>query len=174
MAFTKSGWYTQALLYQLLGTAMTGGTLNMTGNDANNKISLHSSSGNDYAVELATGGATSAIAWVSTNEVTGTGWLTGGVTLSTAASGSTSVVTTFAQGGSGPYYLQYSWTNPLAVSGTTLTGVYGSILYSNAITAPVAKPMLLLLCFGAAYSTVSGVFGITPSGSGLSQITLTA
>jgi hypothetical protein len=174
MAFTKSGWYTQALLYQLLGTAQTGGTLNLTGNDASNKISLHSSSGTDYASELATGGATAAIAWVSTNEVTGTGWASGGVLLSTAAAGSTSVVTTFAQGGAGPYYLQYSWTNPLAVSGTTLTSVYGSIIYSNVITAPVNKPMLLVLCFGAAYSTVSGVFGITPSGSGLSQITLTA
>jgi hypothetical protein len=174
MAFTKSGWYTQALLYQLLGTAQTGGTLNLTGNDANNKISLHSSSGTDYSTELATGGATAAIAWVSTNEVTGTGWVTGGVTLSTAAAGSTSVTTTFAQGGAGPYYLQYSWTNPLAVSGTTLSGVYGCIIYSNVITAPVNKPMLLLLCFGASYSTVSGVFGITPSGSGLSQITLTA
>src|SRR6516162_4210034 len=174
MPFTKSGWYTQALLYQLLGTAQTGGTLNLTGNDANNKISLHSSSGTDYSAELATGGATAAIAWVSTNEITGTGWATGGVTLSTAATGSTSVTTTFAIGGAGPYYLQYSWTNPLAVASTTLTGVYGCILYANGITAPVAKPMLLLLCFGASYSTVSGVFGITPSGSGLSQITLTA
>ena len=176
MPFTKSGWYLQSLLYSMNATAMTGtpAAIALTGQDANNKISLHRSSGTDYATELATGGATAAIAWVNTNEVTGTGWATGGVTLSTAATGSTSVTTTFAIGGAGPYYLQYSWTNPLAVASTTLTGVYGCILYANGITAPVAKPMLLLLCFGASYSTVSGVFGITPSGSGLSQITLTA
>jgi len=151
MPFTKSGWYLQSLLYSMNATAMTGtpAAIALTGQDANNKISLHSSSGTDYATELATGGAT-------------------------AATGSTSVTTTFAIGGAGPYYLQYSWTNPLAVASTTLTGVYGCILYANGITAPVAKPMLLLLCFGASYSTVSGVFGITPSGSGLSQITLTA
>jgi hypothetical protein len=176
MAFTKSGWYLQSLLYSMNATAMTGtpAAIALTGQDANNKISLHSSAGNDYAVELATGGATAAIAWANTNEITGTGWATGGVVLSTAATGGTSVTTTFAIGGAGPYYLQYSWTNPLAVSGTTLTGVYGSIIYANGITAPVNKPMLIVLCFGASYSTVSGVFGITPSGSGLSQITLTA
>jgi hypothetical protein len=177
MAFTKSGWYLQSLLYSMLATAQTGtpAAIALTGQDANNKISLHSSTGTDYTTELATGGTTTAIAWVNTNEVTGTGWATGGPTLSVAAAGSTSVTTTFAIGGAGPYYLQYSWTNPLAVSGTTLTGVAGCIIYANGITAPVNKPMLLLLCFGGStYSTVSGVFGITPSGSGLSQITLTA
>jgi hypothetical protein len=176
MPFAKSGWYLQSLLYSMNATAMTGTptAIALTGQDANNKISLHSSAGTDYAAELATGGATAAIAWVNTNEITGTGWSTGGVTLSTAASGGTTVTTTFAIGGAGPYYLQYSWTNPLAVANTTLTGVYGSIIYANGITAPVAKPMLLVLCFGASYNTVAGVFGITPSGSGLSQITLTA
>jgi hypothetical protein len=176
MPFAKSGWYLQSLLYAMNATAMTGTptAVALTGQDANNKISLHSSSGTDYAAELATGGAAGAIAWVNTNEVTGTGWASGGVVMNVAAAGGTSVVTTFAIGGAGPYYLQYSWTNPLAVSGTTLSGVYGCIIYANGITAPVAKPMLLVLCFAASYSTVAGVFGITPSGSGLSQITLTA
>ena len=65
-----------------------------------------------------------------------------------------------------------SWTNPLAVSGTTLTGAGGCIIYAHPLTSP-SIPMVLSLCFGSAYSTVNGVFGITPSGSGLSQLTLT-
>lgn len=175
MAFTKSGWYTQSLFYMMSGTAQTGSPAAIlpTGQDATNYISLHSISGTDYTAELATGGATTTIAWVNTNEISGTGWATGGVQLSVAAAGATSVTTTFAQGGSGPYYLQYSWTNALSVPSTTLTGIYGAIIYAHGITAPVNKPMLLVLCFGTSYSTVAGTFGITPSGSGLSQLTLT-
>lgn len=175
--FSKSGWYTQSLLYSMLGTVQTGTptAMSLTGTTTDNNmyLSLHNSSGTDYATELATGGATTTTAWVNTNEVTGTGWATGGVELGTAASGS-SVTTTFVQGGAGPFYLQYGWTNPLAVTGTTLTGIYGCIIYWHGITAPVSKPMLLVLCFGTAYNTVAGTFGITPSGSGLSQLTLTA
>jgi hypothetical protein len=179
MAYAKSAWYTQSLLYALTGATMTGSPAAMTwpvgsGNDQYQYISLHNSSGSDYAVELAYGGVTTAVAWVNTNEVTGTGWVTGGVQLSVAAAGATSVASTFTQFGSGPYGLEYNWANPLSVASTTLTGVYGCLLYWHGITAPVSKPMFLDLCFGAAYNTVAGTFGITPSGSGLSQLTLTA
>jgi hypothetical protein len=141
-------------------------------NDTHQFLSLHSSSGTDYSGELAYGGATTAIAWVNTNEVTGTNWATGGVELGTAASGG-SVTSTFSQTGSGPYSLTYTWASGLAVANTTLTGVYGCIMYWSAITAPVDLPMFLELCFGTAYATVAGTFGITPSGSGLSVLTLT-
>jgi hypothetical protein len=175
MAFTKSGWYTQSLLYTLAQTTMTGSptTMALTGDDATNYLSLHNSSGTDYSAELAVGGATTTTAWVNTNEITvGTGYTSGGWQLSTAANGG-SVATALAQFGSGPYGIQYSWTNPLSVPSTTLSGIYGCIIYAHGITAPVSKPMLLVLCFGTAYATVAGTFGITPSGSGLSQLTLT-
>jgi hypothetical protein len=179
MAYAKSAWYTQSLLYALTGATMTGSPTTMTwpvgsGNDQYQYLSLHSSSGTDYTTgELQYGAATTTIAWVNTNEITGTGWATGGVQLSTAAAGS-SVASTFSQFGSGPYGLEYNWANPLSVASTTLTGVYGCIMYWHGITAPVSKPMFLELCFGSAYNTVAGTFGITPSGSGLSQLTLTA
>jgi hypothetical protein len=179
MVYAKSAWYTQSLLYALTGAAMTGSPSTMTwpvgsGNDQYQYLSLHSSSGTDYTTgELQYGAATTTIAWVNTNEITGTGWATGGVQLSTAAAGS-SVASTFSQFGSGPYGLEYNWANPLSVASTTLTGVYGCIMYWHGITAPVSKPMFLELCFGSAYNTVAGTFGITPSGSGLSQLTLTA
>ena len=176
MAFTKSGWYTQSLLYMLSGTAMTGGaaTMLITGQDGQTYLSLHNATGTDYTTELATGGATTTIAWVNTNEVTGTGWATGGVLLSTAASGS-SVTTTMVQTTpTGPCALTYSWTNNLSVTGTTLSTVAGCILYNHSASSPVSKPMILVLAFGSSYNTVSGTFGITPSGTGLSVLTLTA
>lgn len=170
MAYTKSGWYTNTLLAQLTAVAETPASINWT--LATYKISL-------LVYASVTDGSspvqyqTVTQAWVNTFEGTGTGWATTGVLLSAAAAGSTSVVPTATLFGSSPYGIQYSWTNPLAVSGTTLTGVGGCIIYCDPLTAPIVKPMLLGLCFGAAYSTVAGVFGITPSGSGLSQITLT-
>jgi hypothetical protein len=180
MAYSKSGWYTQSLLYMFQDTAMTGGTstLEMTGQDSQNYLSLLGTGGTDYSGVLNTGAATTGIAWAGGTgtpnyEVYGTGWATGGVQLSTAAGGS-SVTTTFTQTGSGPYALTYSWTNNLSVTGTTLTGVYGFIVYNHAATSPVTKPMLLTIYVGTGYNTVAGTFGITPSGTGLSVLTLTA
>ena len=179
---TKSGWYTQSLLYILQGTVMTGGTTPMViasaGMDSQNYISLIGNGGTDYTAILNTTAAGASIAWAGGSgspnyEIFGTGWATGGIALSAAAAGSTSVTTTCVQTGAGPGLLTYSWTNPLSVTGTTLTGVYGFIIYNHAATAPVTKPMILLIYVGTGYNTVSGTFGITPSGSGLSQLTLT-
>jgi hypothetical protein len=170
MAYTKSGWYTNSVLAMMLGTAQTGGALQMT--LATYKVSLlvyASVTDGSSPVQF----QTTTQAWVNTFEATGTGWATGGVLLSAAATGSTSVVPTCALFGASPYGIQYSWTNPLSVAGTTLTGVGGMIIYAAPDTAPINAPMLVSICFGAAYSTVAGVFGVTPSGSGLSQLTLT-
>ena len=171
MAYTKSGWYTNSFLAALLATAQTGtGGLNYS--LATWKVSLltfASVTDGSSPVQF----QTTTQAWVSTFENTGTGWVTGGLTLATAAAGSSSVVPTVTLGGASPYYVQYSWTNPLSVAGTTLTGVGGMIIYADPLSAPIVKPMILEIAFGASYSTVAGTFGVTPSGSGLSQITLT-
>jgi hypothetical protein len=112
---------------------------------------------------------------VNTDEVTGTGWATGGPLLNAAAAGSGDVVETcVSSGGTASVGLiTYSWTNPLSVAGTTLTGIFGFIIYFSAITASVSKPCLLTIYVGTGYNTVAGTFGITPSGTGLSQLTLT-
>jgi hypothetical protein len=176
MAYSKSGWFTDTLLAVLTSVSQTGtpsGVISLTGSttDNNTYLSLVSSSATDYSSPVATG--SSSPAWANTDEITGTGWATGGVELGTAASGS-SVTTTLTQTGSGPYALTYSWTNPLSVTGTTLTGVYGFITYFKNISAPVSKPELLTIYVGTGYNTVAGTFGITPSGTGLSVLTLTA
>jgi hypothetical protein len=175
---TKSGWYTETFL-AALGNAVdvqtgTPTVISLTGEDANLKLSLYSSLASDGSAPLVFSSATPG--WANTFEVTGTGWVTGGVQLSTAAGGS-SVASALTQFGSSPYGVQYSWGSALSVPSTTLSAVYGCIVYFPSITAGtglnVSKPMLLSLCFGTAYATVAGTFGITPSGSGLSQLTLT-
>lgn len=175
MAYSKSGWYLHTLMDMFTNVTETGTPTKITlaGNSANEKLSLVSSAATDYAAPVAVGSATPA--WVNTNEITGTGWATGGVLLSTAAAGSTDVVETCTSSGgtSSAGLITYSWTNPLSVAGTTLTGINGFIIYFSNITASVNKPCLLTIFVGVGYNTVSGTFGITPSGSGLSQFTLT-
>jgi len=175
MAYSKSGWYLHTLMDMLTNVTETGTPTKITlaGNSANEKLSLVSSAATDYAAPVAVGNASPA--WVNTNEITGTGWATGGVTLSTAAAGSTDVVETCASsaGTSSAGLITYSWTNPLSVASTTLTGIYGFIIYFPSITASISKPCLLTIYVGTGYNTVNGTFGITPSGTGLSQLTLT-
>lgn len=174
MTWSQSGWYTETLHDVLTDVTQTGNPnpLTLTGADAYMYLSLLSSSPTAYTDPVAYGG--SAPNWDTTDEVTGTNWSTGGVQLSTAAGGS-SVTTTLTRGGSGPYTLIYSWTNALSVASTTIsTAIYGCIIYFEAVTTSShAKPNLLALYFGTGYTTVSGTFGITPSGSGLSVLTLT-
>ena len=169
MAITKSGWYVNTLLAGLTAVAETGaGGMNVA--LATNKVSLVLNTASDASAPLLFGSTTQA--WVNTFEATGTGWVTGGVALSTTNLGGSGVPQLTISAGT-PWYLQYSWTAGLAVSGTTLTNVYGMIVYCAVLTAPIVAPNLLFITFGAAYNTVAGVFGVTPSGSGLSQITLT-
>jgi hypothetical protein len=176
MAYSKSGWYLHTLMDMFTNVTETGTPTHITlaGNSANEKLSLVSNAATDYAAPVAVGNASPA--WVSTDEITGTGWVTGGVLLSTAAAVSTDVVETCASSGgtASPGLVTYSWTNPLSVASTTLTGIFGFIIYFSNITASVSKPCLLTIYVGTGYNTVAGTFGITPSGSGLSQLTLTA
>jgi hypothetical protein len=175
MAYSKSGWYLHTLMDMFTNVTETGTPTKVTlaGNSANEKLSLVSNAATDYAAPVAVGNASPA--WVSTDEVTGTGWATGGVLLSTAAAASGDVVETCASSGgtASAGLITYSWTNPLSVTGTTLTGIYGFIIYFVNISASVSKPCLLTIYVGTGYNTVAGTFGITPSGSGLSQLTLT-
>jgi hypothetical protein len=169
--WSSSGWYTDSLLAALTAVSQTGGTLSLTGQDSSEYLSLVNQTATQYTAPVAYG--SSSPAWVNTNEVTGTGWATGGVQLSTAAAGG-SVSDSFTQTGSGPYTLTYTWGSNLSVTGTTLTGVYGFIIYNHAISSPVSKPCILAIYVGTGYNTVAGTFGITPSGTGLSVLTLTA
>jgi hypothetical protein len=171
----QSGFYLQTIIAALTGVSQTTGSINLLTSSAQN-LSLVTGTAVSYTTApLQYGGSVANTAWVNTNEITpGTGYVSGGWLLSTAYS-TADVIPTTTITGSGPYVLTYTWTHPVTVATTTISGIYGCIIYNNAITAPAAKPMYLALYFGStAYATVAGTFGITPSGSGLAAITLTA
>jgi hypothetical protein len=170
MAYTKSGLYLHTFQEVLKATALTGtGGFNLTLNTW--KLALVSSSVTDGSSPVNFSTATPS--WVNTNEVTGTGWSTGGILLSALAAGSTSAVATLAEGTTGS--LRYDHTNDTSVATTTLTNVQGCTIYADPLTAPsdMADAMVVNVCFGSAYSTVAGTFAITWAATGIFEIDMT-
>lgn len=169
MAFTKSGLYLHTFHEVLVGTSLTGGPLNLT--LATYKLALVSSAATDGSSPV--NFSTTDSHWVNTNEVSGTGWATGGILLSALAAGGTSAVPTFAEGTTGS--LRYAHTNNASVATTTLTNAAGCIIYADPITAPadMVDAMIVEVNFGGAYSTVAGTFAITWAATGIFEIDLT-
>jgi hypothetical protein len=169
MAFTKSGLYLHTFGEILKGTSITGGPVNLTATTP--KLSLLSSSVTDGSSPV--NFSTTDSHWVSTNEVTGTGWVTGGIACSALAAGGTSAVPTFAEGTTGS--LRYDHTNDTSVASTTLSNVQGCIIYYDAATAPadLTDAMIVEVCFGSAYNTVAGTFAIQWAATGIFEIDLT-
>jgi hypothetical protein len=89
-----------------------------------------------------------------TNEVTGTGYTTGGELLASPTWTIGSGFATFD-------------ANDVSLSTTTLTGVRGVELFDDTVTG---KPLLAAVTFGADYNTTAGTFAITWSGSGIFRI----
>ena len=108
--------------------------------------------------------------WNSTNEVSGTGWASGGVLLSAAAAGATSTAPTLTESPTGS--MMYDM-NDIAVSSTTLTNARAAQIYADALTTPTADPIIVLINFGADFSTSNGTFGIQWAATGVFAIDLT-
>ena len=172
MAFTASGIYLVPIMEALKATAATpSGATGLNYTVATAKIALHNNSLTQGTAPINYSAASPN--WANTNEVSGTGWAAGGVVLSAAAAGSTSVVPTLTEGTTGS--IRYNFTNPVSVASTTLAAVRGCIIYLDAITAPatLVDAMMVAITFAADYSTTNGTFGLTPSGTGLYEIDIT-
>ena len=90
------------------------------------------------------------------NEVTGTNWASGGVALTGTGLSAASGVLTFD-------------ATDVSVATTTLTNARGYLLYADALAGNNA---ILLVDFGADYSTVAGTFAIVWNASGIFTIDL--
>jgi hypothetical protein len=170
MAFTNSGLYLTPMMEMLKDTAITGtGGGNYT--LATAKIALISNAATQGTAPLNFSATTAT--WANTNEVSGTGWAAGGVLLSAAAAGATSVVPTLAEGTTGS--IRYDHTNDVSVASTTLTNARGCIIYLDSITAPAAlvDAMMVAVTFGADYSTTAGTFGIQWAATGIWELDVT-
>lgn len=157
MAVTASGLYVQNFIDELDATNV-GLDFSLT----THRLSLLSNT--------ATPNFDTDVTWTNTNEVTGTGWATPGVLLSAAAAGATSTAPTVTVSPTGT--LMYDM-NDVAVSGTTITNARAVRLYADALTTPTADALLLLINFGADFSTNNGTFGIQFAGTGVFALDLT-
>jgi hypothetical protein len=109
-----------------------------------------------------------AAGWSSTNEVTGTNWVTTGYTLATVQNSATINPTwTGVAGGIVRYDM-----DDLARTSTTITNSRGVQIYADAVTTPTADPIFVIVDFGADYSTTNGTFGITWSANGVFELDL--
>lgn len=90
------------------------------------------------------------------NEVTGTNWAAGGVALAGTGFSAASGVLTFD-------------ATDVSVASTTLTNARGGLLYADALAGNNA---LLLVDFGADYSTSNGTFAIVWHATGIYTLDL--
>lgn len=89
-----------------------------------------------------------------TNEVTGTGYTTGGETLGSPTFAIASGFATFDG-------------TDVSLSTTTLANVRGTVIYDNTLSG---DPLIVAVTFGADYSTTAGTFAITWNASGIWRI----
>jgi hypothetical protein len=107
------------------------------------------------------------VTWNNTNEVAGTGWVTGGIALSAAAAGATSTAPTLTESPTGT--IMYDM-NDVAVSSTTLTNARAARLYADALAG---DNLIFLVNFGADFSTSNGTFGIQWAATGCLTLDIT-
>lgn len=157
MAVTVSGIYVQNVIDELDATNV-GFDWTLT----THKVALLSNS--------ATPNFDTDTSWSNTNEVTGTGWVTGGIALSAAAAGATSTAPTLTISPAGTMMWDM---NDVAVSATTITNARAARFYADALTTPTADALILLVNFAADFSTVNGTFGIQFSATGVAAVDLT-
>jgi hypothetical protein len=104
------------------------------------------------------------VSWTNTNEVSGTGWVTGGIALSAAAAGGTSTSPTNTESPTGS---QMYDMGDISVASTTLTNAKAARIYADALAA---DNLIVLINFGSNYSTVNGTFGIQWASTGVFAI----
>jgi hypothetical protein len=104
------------------------------------------------------------VSWSATNEVSGTGWASGGIALSAAAAGGTSTAPTNTESPTGT---QMYDMGDVSVASTTLTNARAARIYADALAA---DNLIVLINFGADYSTVNGTFGIQFAATGVMTI----
>lgn len=109
----------------------------------------------------------SDVGYSATNEVSGTGWAAGGVALSASAVGATTAAPTLTESPTGS--MKYDM-NDISVATTTLSLARGMMLYADALAADNG---ILLVNFGADYSTVAGTFSVLFDTLGVFALDLT-
>lgn len=98
--------------------------------------------------------------WVTSSEVTTTGWPAGGLALANISSSYAWNVYTFDA------------DDRAGGASDTVTGAYGCLIYDATITSPVSKQAWCYLAFGGSNSVVSGTFTVVFNGAGIMTMTV--
>jgi hypothetical protein len=154
MAITVSGFYVQNMIDELDAT-----NLGFDWTLTTHKFALLNSS--------ATPNFDTDTSWSNTNEVTGTGWVTGGIALSAISASGTSMAPTLTISPAGTMM----WDgNDIAVSGTTLSAVRAGRFYADALSTPTADALILLVDFDADFATQNGTLGVQWASGGIATV----
>jgi hypothetical protein len=126
--------------------------------DASIKTTLYGNTGTPDNTVSSANSAFNAGQWVTGNEVTATGWPTGGLALASVTSTSTSATYTFDA------------ADRAGGATDTVTNAYGVLVYDDTIATPVADQGLCYNAFGGANSVTSGTFTVVWHTSGIFTI----
>lgn len=98
--------------------------------------------------------------WTTTNEVTATGWPSGGLALASVTSTFASNVYTFAA------------ANKAGGASDTITAAYGCFIYDDTLASVVVDQGVCYLAYGGSNSVTSGTFTTAFNASGILTLTL--
>jgi len=164
VTWANSGLYA-ATLAQIMGAGANAPNWDNTAN----KFFLTSNS--DSTLYAAALGATGNI-YAATYEVSGTGWAAGGIAVSAAAAGSTSMSPSCTVAGTSPVTQVWGLAANLSVPATTLASAMGGYFYQ--VTASYQYKLVGIFFGGSAYSTSAGTFAINWGSAEVAVITCAA
>lgn len=96
-----------------------------------------------------------------TNEVTGTNWAAGGVTLAGVAVAYNAGTNTFSFD-----------ANDISVANTTISNARKLVIYDNTPATDATRPIICVIDFGADVSTSNGTLAITFAAGGIATVTV--
>lgn len=155
MAWSASGGFRQTFLDDWATTI----TLNLDA-ETHKAALFNNSVTPDYDASAANT-AYNAGTWVTANEVSGTGYTAGGATL-------TGTALSAVAGGI------VMWdASDVSWSSATFSNAFGTLLYADALTTPVADQGIMAVYFGGGFSVTAGTFTIAWAATGISRFDFT-
>jgi hypothetical protein len=142
-------------------TDVINNTTAMDGNSDTWNVMLYGNTGTPDNTVASASTAWNTGQWVTTNEVTATGWPSGGLALASVTSVAATNVHTFDA------------ADRAGGATDTVTAAYGCLVFDFTIAAPVVKQGVCYNAFGGSNSVTAGTFTIIWNVSGIYTITAT-
>lgn len=158
MAFTNSAIFRQFVADTLSGTSV----FDLNAPTDTYKVALYNNTGTPDKDVSAANSAYNSGQWLIANEVSQTTtWPAGGVALASMT------VTTPASG-----VIMFDAADTASGASATLSNVFGSLIYNDTKTSPVADQGVCFNYFGGVNSVTSGVLTVVWNANGIFRITV--